>query len=394
MKAGGSLGRAGWMRNVAGVGARAVMDDGELLKMSALAQSSGDSIWNSRLPAQLSGKSAADRGVQGQSNSDTMLPSTSTCPPSKPPIPGNSMPPEKAGLLYGLLGVCSFSLTLPATKVVVTTLSPVSAGLGRALIAALLAALVLWLKRVPLPTWAQLKQLVLVSAGVVIGFPFFSSWAMERVPATHGAVIIALLPLATAGAAAFFSGERPAKMYWISSGVACLTIIGYAVFSGFSALQWADLALLGAVISAAVGYAVGGQLSKTMGGWQVISWSLLIAFPFLVVPIAGPLLEQLQHATWTVWAGFGYISVVSMFLGFFAWYHGLALGGVARVSQTQYLQPFLSILAAWLLLSEPFTPGAVLAAVIVVFAVARGKNASIQQKQKAPSTNGKTANNK
>ncbi|MGG1660550.1 DMT family transporter [Brevibacillus sp. NRS-1366] len=284
------------------------------------------------------------------------------------------------GLLYGLLGVCSFSLTLPATKAIITVLSPLSAGLGRALVAAILAALVLLIKRVPFPTWQQTKQLLLVSGGVVAGFPFFSSWAMERVPASHGAVIIALLPLATAGAGAFFSGERPTRMYWISSVTACLAIIGYAISSGLGALQWADLSLLGAVLSAAIGYAVGGQLSKTMGGWQVISWSLVFAFPFLVIPISGPLIAELKQATWTTWVGFGYICVVSQFLGFFAWYHGLALGGVARVSQTQYLQPFLSMVAAWLLLSESVPLGAVLAAIIVVFAVAKGRKASVKQK--------------
>lgn len=287
---------------------------------------------------------------------------------------------EKLGLLYGLLGVCSFSLTLPATKAIITVLSPLSAGLGRALVAAILAALVLLIKRVPFPSWQQTKQLLLVSSGVVAGFPFFSAWAMERVPASHGAVIIALLPLATAGAGAFFAGERPTRIYWISSVTACLTIIGYAISSGLGALQWADLSLLGAVLFAAIGYAVGGQLSKTMGGWQVISWSLVFAFPFLVVPIAGPLIAELKQATWTTWIGFGYICVVSQFFGFFAWYHGLALGGVARVSQTQYLQPFLSMLAAWLLLSESVPLGAILAAIIVVFAVAKGRKASVKQK--------------
>lgn len=286
---------------------------------------------------------------------------------------------ERAGMLYGLLGVCSFSLTLPATKAVLTALTPMTAGLGRALVAAILAAAVLLLKRVPFPTWKETKQLILVAAGVVAGFPFFSAWAMDRVPASHGAVIIALLPLATAGAAAFFAGERPARLYWISSGAACLAILGYAVGSGFGTLQWADLALLAAVISAAIGYAVGGQLSRTMGGWQVISWSLVFSFPFLVIPIAGPLIEQLRQATWTAWAGFGYVSVVSQFLGFFAWYHGLAIGGVARVGQTQYLQPFLTILASWLLLSESITLGAVLAAAIVVASVAKGRTASVKQ---------------
>lgn len=288
---------------------------------------------------------------------------------------------DRAGLLYGLLGVCSFSLTLPATKAALTVLSPLTTGLGRCLVAAILAALVLWIKRVPLPSWKETKLLFLVAAGVVVGFPFLSAWAMERVPATHGAIFNALLPLATAGAAAFFSGERPARTYWISSGVACLAIIGYAASAGFGALQWADLAMLGAVLSAAVGYAVGGQLSRTMGGWQVISWSLVFSFPFLVVPIAGPLLEELKQATWSAWLGFGYVSVFSQFLGFFAWYHGLAIGGVSRVGQIQYLQPFLTILASWLLLSESVTIGAVLAAIVVVAAVAKGRTASVKQKE-------------
>lgn len=287
---------------------------------------------------------------------------------------------EKAGMLYGLLGVCSFSLTLPATKVALTALTPMTAGLGRALVAAILAAIVLLIRRVPTPTWKETRQLLLVASGVVIGFPYFSAWAMQRVPATHGAIIIALLPLATAGAAAFFSGERPARMYWLSSGVACLAILVYAASSGFGALQWADFSLLAAVISAAIGYAVGGQLARTMGGWQVISWSLVFSFPFLVIPIAGPLLSQLQNASWTAWIGFSYVSVISQFLGFFAWYHGLAIGGVARVGQTQYLQPFLTIFASYFLLAESVTLGAVLACVIVVASVAKGRTASVRQK--------------
>ena len=291
----------------------------------------------------------------------------------------SSLANERAGLLYGLLGVFSFSLTLPATKVALFSLSPLSVGLGRALVAAMLAALVLWIKRVPFPNKQQIGQILIVSLGVVLGFPFFSAWAMERVPASHGAVLIALLPLATAGAAAFYSGERPSRMYWISSCIACLAIVGYAFQSGLGALQWADLALFAAVLSAAVGYAVGGELSRTLGGWQVISWSLVFAFPVLVFPVGGPLLQELQTASWPAWLGFGYVSVISQFLGFFAWYHGLAIGGVARVGQTQYLQPFLTILASWLLLAETITLGAVAAAAIVVLAVAKGRNAAISQ---------------
>lgn len=286
---------------------------------------------------------------------------------------------ERAGLLFGLVGVCSFSLTLPATKIALLAFSPLSAGLGRALVAAVLAALVLWLKRAPFPSLVQIKRILVVSLGVVLGFPFFSAWAMERVPASHGAIVVALLPLATAGAAAFFSRERPSRMYWISSCVACLAILVYAFQAGFGGLHWADLALLAAVLSAAVGYAIGGELSRTMGGWQVISWSLVFAFPVLVIPVGGPLLEEWQHATWPALLGFGYVSVVSQFFGFFAWYHGLAVGGVARVGQTQYLQPFLTILASWLLLSESITVGAIAAAAVVVLAVANGKKAAVQR---------------
>lgn len=290
----------------------------------------------------------------------------------------SSLAVEHAGMLYGLLGVCSFSLTLPSTRLIVDVLSPASAGLGRSLVAALLAAVLLAIRRVPFPRWPEIKQLFLVAAGVVFGFPFFSAWAMERVPASHGAIIIALLPLATAGAAAFFSGERPSRLYWLSSITACLTILGYAISSGMGALQWADLALLAAVLSAAIGYAVGGKLSRTLGSWQVISWALVLAFPFLVVPIAGPLLEELQQATWSTWLGFGYVSVISQFLAFFAWYHGLAIGGVAKVGQIQYVQPFLTMLASWLLLAESITAGGIIAALIVVLAVAKGRSAVVK----------------
>jgi drug/metabolite transporter (DMT)-like permease len=284
---------------------------------------------------------------------------------------------ERLGLVWGLLGVFSFSLTLPATKAALTALSPLTVGLGRALVAAVLAGLVLLLKRGRVPTWRQTRQLVIVAAGVVGGFPFLTAWAMERVPASHGAIVLALLPLATAGAAAFFAGERPSRRYWISSAAACLAILAYAAGTGLGGLQQADLALLGAVLAAAVGYAVGGQLARTMGGWQVISWALVFSFPLLVVPMAGPLVSELRNASWSAWLGFGYVSVVSQYLGFFAWYHGLAVGGVARVGQTQYLQPFFTLAASALLLGESITPGAVAAAVIVVAAVAQGRRAAV-----------------
>ncbi len=286
---------------------------------------------------------------------------------------------ETRGLMYGLLGVIGFSLTLPATKIAVSFFHPVFVGLGRALVAAVLAAMLLLIRRERFPNWAETKSLIIVSLGVIVGFPLLSAWAMERVPATHGAIVLALLPLATAGAATFFAGERPSRSFWLASVIGSMTVLAYAIYSGVGHLQLADLALAGAVVSAAIGYAEGGKLARTLGGWQVISWALLLAAPFLLYPVARELPADIWAAPTKVWLSFGYVSVISQFVGFFAWYRGLALGGVAKVSQTQYLQPFFTILASAVLVGESISLVSILAAVIVIAAVAKGKKAPVLQ---------------
>lgn len=285
---------------------------------------------------------------------------------------------ETRGLLYGLLGIGGFSLTLPTTKIALTYLDPAVVGLGRAMVAAVLAGLLLWIRRERLPDRSQFFSLVLISLGVIVGFPFLSSWAMERVPASHGAIVIAILPLATAGAATLLAGERPSGRFWAASLCGSMVVLAYAFYSGAGHLQLADWALVGAVIAAAIGYAEGGKLARTLGGWQVISWALVLAFPFLLYPVLSRLTPQVWEAPLNVWLCFGYVSLVSQFLGFFAWYRGLALGGVARVSQVQYLQPFLTIIASALLLGEPITLISLLAATVVIFAVAQGRKAPVR----------------
>lgn len=285
---------------------------------------------------------------------------------------------ETKGMIYGLLGVIGFSLTLPTTKIAVSFFDPIIVGLGRAIIAAILAAILLLIRRERIPSAKELKSLGIVSLGVIVGFPLLSAWAMQRVPATHGAIVLALLPLATAGAATFFAGERPSRSFWLASVVGSLAVLAYAVYSGVGHLQLADLALAGAVVAAAIGYAEGGKLARTMGGWQVISWALVIACPFLLIPVAVQLPANLWQAPVDVWLSFGYVSIISQFVGFFAWYRGLALGGVARVSQTQYLQPFFTIVGSAIILGETITWVSVVAAMIVITAVARGKNAPVK----------------
>ncbi len=294
----------------------------------------------------------------------------------------NSQKQERLGYFYGFLGVLAFSFTIPMTKVAVASFTTMTVGLGRALIAAVLAGVLLLIRRQKLASWSQARRLAVVAIGVVGGFPLLTSWAMNYVPAAHGAITIALLPLATAGAAVFRANERPSRAFWVASGAGCLVILANTVSSGISNLQLADLALLGAVLLAAIGYAEGGKLAQEIGSWQVISWALVFSAPFLLIPVAMNISwTELVSASPQAWLAFGYVSVISQFVGFLAWYGGMALAGVAKVSQIQYLQPFLSIIWAYLMLSEHVTLLTIFAAVVIVLIVAQGKKASVARKQ-------------
>jgi drug/metabolite transporter (DMT)-like permease len=274
-----------------------------------------------------------------------------------------------------LVGVASFSLTLPATRVAVAALDPVFVGLGRAVIAALLAAIVLAASRARWPGWALLPRLALVAGGVVIGFPLFSAWAMRHVPAAHGAVVIGLLPLATAAAGAWIAHERPSRAFWAWATLGSAVVVGFALWQGGGAPQPADLLLVLAVASAAIGYAEGGRLARTLPGWQVICWALVLAAPVVAIPTAFAVDARLLSAPVSAWVGFGYVSVVSMFLGFFAWYRGLALGGIATVGQVQLVQPFLTIFASAWLLGERVDLATYVAAALVIGSIVAGRRA-------------------
>jgi drug/metabolite transporter (DMT)-like permease len=280
---------------------------------------------------------------------------------------------EQAGLWYGFLGVAAFSLTLPATRVAVQDFDPLVITLGRAMVAFVLGAGALLATRQSWPTRSQWLRLAVVASGVVLGFPLLTALAMRSVPASHGSIVLGLLPLFTAGVAAFRGGERPSGRFWVASLLGSATVVGYGLSLGAGRLHVADLALLGAVLAAAVGYAEGARLAKEIGGWQVISWALVVAAPFLAIPAALAVARYGLSGSTESWLAFGYVSVVSQFFGFIPWYRGLALGGVARVSQLQLLQPFLTIVASALLLSETVTAGTLLAGVLVVGTVAVGK---------------------
>ncbi|MFJ5766298.1 DMT family transporter [Lysinibacillus sp. NPDC093210] len=285
----------------------------------------------------------------------------------------------KAGLLLGLVGVICFSLTLPSTSIAVAYFGTTVVGLGRTVVAAILVAIVFMIKKQQLPTLRQFKSLLIVAVGVVFAFPLLTSWAMESLPVSHGAVELALLPLATAGFAMFRAGEKPSLKFWMSSLIGSLAVFVYAIHLGLGQLQFADLALLAAVIILGLSYAEGGLLAKELGSWQVIAWAIMIGAPFFVIPVALHLKTEMLHAPIHAWISFMYLAVVSQFLAYVAWYSGMAIGGIARVSQIQYLQPFLMILFATVFLDEAITWFTLMIAVIVVIAVLVGKNAPIKQ---------------
>ena len=275
---------------------------------------------------------------------------------------------SRAGLLWGLLGVVLFSFTLPFTRVAVNGLSPLFIGAGRAVIAAILAAAALALLRQHLPTRVQWARLAVVAGGIVIGFPLLTSYALTQVPASHGAVVIAMLPAATAVMAVIRGRERPPLPFWIFAALGAVVALVFASIQGegIGHLGWPDLLLFGAVISAAIGYAEGGLLSRELGSWQTVSWALVLAAPLMIALTVVSIVFEPPHATPVEWSAFGYVAVVSMFLAFFAWYRGLAIGPMAQVSQVQLIQPVLTIGWAALLLREQLTLPTVLGGLAVI----------------------------
>jgi drug/metabolite transporter (DMT)-like permease len=260
-----------------------------------------------------------------------------------------------AGLWWGLLGVTAFSFTLPFTRIAVGGLSPLFIGSGRAVVAALLAGIALAATRQRPPTVTQWRRLAVVAGGVVAGFPLLTSFAMTTTPASHGAVVIGLLPAATAVAVVLRTRERPNRSFWAFAVLGAAADVVFAALQngGLGALHGADLLLFGAVLAAAIGYAEGGLLARELGSWQTVSWALIVAAPLMAALTVVSALEQPPAATPVQWLAFAYLAAVSMFLGFFAWYRGLAIGPMAQVSQIQLVQPVMSIAWAALLLREP-----------------------------------------
>jgi drug/metabolite transporter (DMT)-like permease len=267
-----------------------------------------------------------------------------------------------------LLGVAAFSFTVPLTRVATGGFSALFIGSGRAAVAAVLAVSALALTRQQLPSRSQWGRLAVVAGGVVVGFPMLTSYALTTTPASHGAVVIGLLPAATAVAAVLRGKERVAPSFWLFAALGAVAVLVFAALQngGLGEAGWSDALLFGAVVAAAVGYAEGGLLARQIGSWQTVSWALVLASPVMAASSVVAITEQPPAATVTEWLAFAYLAIVSMFLGFFAWYRGLAIGPMSKVSQVQLAQPVMSIVWAALILQEQLTWSTLAGGIIVI----------------------------
>ncbi|HEX2841589.1 DMT family transporter [Hyphomicrobium sp.] len=278
-----------------------------------------------------------------------------------------------AGWGNGLLGVIIFSGSLPATRVAVADLSPLFLTSARAVIAALLGATFLFALRQARPARSDMVPLAVVALGVVIGFPLLTALALQHISAAHSIVFIGLLPLATAIFGVFRGGERPRLEFWLFSTLGAATVAGFALSGSDSGSVVGDLLMVAGILLCGLGYAEGATLSRRLGGWQVISWALLLSLPMMAMMALFSMPVSWIDIGAPAWLSLAYVSIFSMLVGFIFWYRGLALGGIAGVGQLQLLQPFFGLMLAALLLHEPIAWTMIASTAVVVVCVAGAK---------------------
>lgn len=297
---------------------------------------------------------------------------------TSPPRTGLSR--QTLGMGLGFIGIAIFGGTLPATRLAVEGLDPFFITAGRAAASGLLSAALLLMLRRRWPSMRQIRTMLICIVTLVLGFPGLMALAMLTVPASHGGVVLGILPLTTAAAASVILGERPSLRFWLLAGLGTTVVVVFALRDSGGEIAIGDVYLFLAAISTSIGYVFSADLSHEMPGWEVISWILVLALP-LTLPLAIWLWPTNPGAVPTAaWVAFAYVSVFSMFVGFFAWNAGLVMGGVARVSQVQLLQTFVTLGLSAVINGEHVGPSTIAVAALVVAIVAAGRNARIAQK--------------
>jgi drug/metabolite transporter (DMT)-like permease len=272
--------------------------------------------------------------------------------------------------------VVIFSGSLPATRLAVMEFDPVFLTVARAAIAGLVALALLLVLRERRPARADLLSLLIVAIGVVVGFPLLTGLALKHITSAHSIVFIGLLPLSTAIFAVIRGGERPKLPFWLFSLLGAALVAGFALLRGGESSPIGDSLMVAAIVVCGLGYAEGAKLSRTLGGWQVISWALVLSLPLMLVLSFVYRPPTLEGISLPAWLSLGYVSLFSMLIGFVFWYRGLAQGGIAAVGQLQLLQPFFGLALAATLLHEPVTWTMLLVTMAVIACVAGARRFS------------------
>lgn len=262
------------------------------------------------------------------------------------------MTDSKSGWIYGFIGVAIFSGSLPATRVAVAEFDPIFLTNARAAIAGALALMLFILIPQKRPGKADLMSLLIVAFGVVVGFPLLTALALEHITSAHSIVFIGLLPLSTAIFGVLRGDKSPPPAFWAFAVLGSMLVAGFALTQDLSASWTGDVLMFAAIVVCGLGYAEGGKLSRTLGGWQVISWALVLSLPVMLPMALYTMPATFSGISQPAWIALGYVSVFSMLIGFVFWYHGLAQGGIAAVGQLQLLQPFMGLMLAASLLGE------------------------------------------
>ncbi|MET9802136.1 DMT family transporter [Streptomyces sp. NPDC006368] len=296
-------------------------------------------------------------------------------PPGGGALEGLPGPRVRGGTALASLGVLAFSLTFPSTVWGLESFGPWSFVALRCALAALIAGAFLLALRVPVPERRHWPGLAVVAGGVVVGFPLLTTLALRTSTSSHAAVVVGLLPLTTAALAAVRTGRRPSRGFWLAALAGAAVVIVFTVQQSGGALSGADLYLFGALLVCAAGYTEGGRLARAMPGWQVIGWALILCLPAAVVGALLALAAEPVRLTAHGVAGLAWAAAGSMFLGLYVWYRGMAAIGIARASQLQLAQPLLTLVWSVLLLGEPMSAAAPLAAGAVLVCIAATQRA-------------------
>ena len=285
---------------------------------------------------------------------------------------------ETKGMLIGFVGISIFSLTLPFTQMAVNEMSPFFVAFARASIAGICALILLIFTKSKFPNKIQIRRLIIIVIGVIYGFPIFTSIAMKTLPSSHSGIVLGILPLAMSLFAAIKYKEKPSSSFWMISIFGTFIVISYTFIDNNGSLMIEDLWLLFAILFAAIGYSEGGTLAKEMGSIGVISWALVISLPINL--FASYLFYEINYASISFQAiiSLTYVGLFSMFIGFFFWYKGIAIGGISRVGQVQLIQPFLTIVGAYFLTNEKITTLNMLFAFMVLVVIIIGRKTKIQ----------------